>query len=235
MDKLARDSSLINRIIKYIWFLAAGATIYFFICNFFFILKKGYHFEPTSEGLKKFIELTQYIFQIPVLAIAITTILLGWISVQIYLETYITTHANNLNTQQVNRYSTYLQHYRNFIETIDIYLEHSNYLKSNSIDRLFFYRIVYPNSFEGDLNVSDNYRNIIKLIDVDIKFLNNELPRKLGYADHIKKLIINAGGIGITIQECERKDFIKLEYDFYLFINNINKSLIVAELTKPEY
>ncbi|ENR4570750.1 TPA: retron Ec48 family effector membrane protein [Acinetobacter baumannii] len=235
MDKLARDSSLINRIIKYIWFLAAGATIYFFICNFFFILKKGYHFEPTSEGLKKFIELTQYIFQIPVLAIAITTILLGWISVQIYLETYITTHANNLNTQQVNRYSTYLQHYRNFIETIDIYLEHSNYLKSNSIDRLFFYRIVYPNSFEGDLNVSDNYRNIIKLIDVDIKFLNNELPRKLGYADHIKKLIINAGSIGITIQECERKDFIKLEYDFYLFINNINKSLIVAELTKPEY
>ncbi|MGE8551534.1 MAG: retron Ec48 family effector membrane protein, partial [Acinetobacter calcoaceticus] len=163
------------------------------------------------------------------------TVLLGWISVQIYLETYITTHANNLNTQQVNRYSTYLQHYRNFIETIDIYLEHSSYLKSNSIDRLFFYRVVYPNSFEGDLNVSDNYRNIIKLIDMDIKFLNNGLPRKLGYSDHIKKLIINAENVGISIQECERKDFIKLEYDFYLFINNINKSLIVDELTKPQY
>jgi hypothetical protein len=235
MDKLARDSSLINRIIKRIWFLAACATLYFFICNFFFILKSGYHFEPTSEGFKKFIELTQYIFQIPVLAIAITTVLLGWISVQIYLETYITTHANNLNTQQVNRYSTYLQHYRNFIETIDIYLEHSSYLKSNSIDRLFFYRVIYPNSFEGDLNVSNNYKNIIKLIDVDINFLNKGLPRKLGYADHIKKLIINAESLGITIQECERKDFIKLEHDFYLFINNINKSLIVDELTKPEY
>lgn len=235
MDKLARDSSLINKIIKIIWFVAACATLYFFICNFFFILKEGHYFQPTSEGLKNFIDLTKHIFQIPVLAIAITTVLLGWISVQIYLETYITTHANNLNTQQVGRYSTYLQHYRNFIETIDIYLEHSNYLKTNSIDRLLFYRTVYPNSFEGDFNVSDNYKNIIKLMDVDIKLLNSGLPRKIGYADHIKRLIVNAESIGIAIQECERKDFIKLEYDFYLFINNINKSLILKELTKPEY
>lgn len=233
--KLMNESILINKIIKVVWFVTVCATFYFFICNSFFIIKSGFYFQPTSQGLKEFINLNEHIINIPVLAVAITTALLGWISVQIYLETYLTTHVNNLNTQDVNRYSTYLQHHKNFFETIDIYLEYSSFLKSSSIDRLLFYRVIYPNSFEGDLNVSDSYKNIIKLIDGNIKLLNDDLPRKIGYSDHIKRLIANAESLGITIQECERKDFIKLEYDFYLFINNINKSLVLRELTKPEY
>lgn len=235
MVKLARNSFLINKVIKIVWFLAACSTLYFFSCNFFFILREGFQFEPSSNGLGIFFELNKYIFQIPIFAAAITTALLGWITVQIYLETYLTTHTNNLNTQKVNQYSTYLQHYKNFLETIDIYIEHSNYLKSNSIDRLFFYRIIYPNSFDGDLNISEKYKEIIFLIDSNIKFLNEDLPRKIGYSEHIKRLIAHAENLGISIQECDRKDFIKLEYDFYLFINNINKSLVVNELTRPEY
>ncbi|MGB5888140.1 MAG: retron Ec48 family effector membrane protein [Acinetobacter venetianus] len=235
MDKLARNSFLINKVIKIVWFVAACSTLYFFSCNFFFILREGYQFQPSSNGLGIFYDLNNYIFQIPIFAAAITTALLGWITVQIYLETYLTTHTNNLNTQKVNQYSTYLQHYKNFLETIDIYLEQSNYLRSDSIDRLFFYRIIYPNSFDGDLNISEKYKEILYMIDSNIKFLNEDLPRKVGYSEHIKRLIDHAKKLGISIQECDRKDFIKLEYDFYLFINNINKSLVINELTRPEY
>lgn len=235
MSSLKEQSDFIYNVIEYLWLVSIFFIIYFFIGNSCYMMKNQYHIDITSSGLNQFILLNEHIFKIPIFSAAITTGLLGWITVKIYLHTYFTTHENNINNQDVNRYSTYLQHYNNFIMMIDNGIERSEYLSNNTIDKFALYNFIYPDAPDGNLTISENYKNIIKEIDVNIIFLNTNLPRKIGYSDHIQRLIIQSSLMGIQLPEYERKDFLRLEHDFYFFINHINKNIKLNSLSKPAY
>lgn len=233
--KLKELSKIINQMIKYTWFISIVIAVWFFAGNSFEVLKEQYEFSFTSIGFKKFIELNEHIFKILLFSVTVTTALLAWITVQIYMETYLTTHENNRNIQDVNRYSTYLKHYDNFLKTLDNYLEQSRFFSNKTIDKLCFYKFLFPEAILGNLNISDKYIQLIDELDSSIKYLNSNLPRKLGYADHIQKVIIKSKELGIILPECERKEFLKLEHDLYILINYINSNLGVKLVTLPEY
>lgn len=234
-SNLKKQADLIYIIIEILWFITLSAFIYFFIGNFFEILKEGYSIKISNLGLKKFIDLNEHIFQIPVFSTAITTILLGWITVKIYLSTYFTTHDNNINNQEVNKYATYLKHYENFLMMLDIKVCRLQYLSPNSIDKLALYTYIFPNVKNGDLNVCEDYKIVINSFNSSVDFLNKNLPKRLGYIDHIELLINQSKKMGIDLPRYERKHFLKIEHELYAVINHINRNIDLDEIIEAKY
>lgn len=234
-SKLKKEADLIYTIINILWGITIIITFVFFVGNFFEKIEGKYSFSITNDGLIQFIKLNEHIFNFFVFSTAVTTLLLGWITVKIYLSTYFTTHENNLNNQEVNRYSTYLQHYDNFLMMIDIKINKLKYLSVTNIDKLCLYNFIFPNVKDGVLLVSDDYRELINLLDQSIEHLNKNLPRKIGYSDHIDFLIKQANKIGVELPYYERKYFLKIEHELYSLINHINHNIRVNELREPQY
>lgn len=232
---LKKQADLVYLIIEILWFITLCIVIYFFIGNIFELMKQGYSIKITNLGLKKFLELNEHIFKIPVFSVAMTTILLGWITVKIYLSTYFTTHENNTNNQDVSRYSTYLKHYENFIMMLEIKVSKLKYLSPNSIDKLALYNYIFPNVKKGDLSICRDYKNIIESFNNSIDFLNKNLPKKLGYTDHIDLLINESKKMGIELPRYERKQFLKIEHELYDLINHINRNINVSDIQEAKY
>lgn len=232
---LKKEADLIYLIIEYLWLITAMVVVYFCICNSIELLKQGYLIQISNEALKKFFELNGYIFQIPIFSSAVTTLLLGWISVKIYLSTYFTTHENNINSQEVNRYSTYLKHYENFLMMLEIKIIKLKYLSPSSIDKLALYTYIFPNIKNGDLSVCDDYKNIINSFNSSVEFLNKNLPKKIGYIDHINLLINQSEKMGIELPRYERKQFLKIEHELYDLLNHINKNVDILNIIQAKY
>ena len=232
---LEKQAKLIYSIIEKLWLATAIIVVYFWIGNSLDILKQGYSIQISNLGLKKFLELNDHIFQIPVFSAAVTTLLLGWITVKIYLSTYFTTHENNINSQEVNRYSTYLKHYENFIMMLEIKVTKFKFLSPNSIDKLALYTYIFPNVKHGDLSICDDYKNLIKSFNNSIDFLNSNLPKKLGYNDHVDMLIEQSKKMGIELPKYERKQFLKIEHELYDLINHINRNISVSDFLEAKY
>lgn len=167
--------------------------------------------------------------------VAITTILLGWLTVQIYLNTYLTTHKNNINVEMVNQKNTYLNHLKFFNQIIDNYLEESIYLTKKSLDKFILYDFVFENPQEGNFKISVKYLTLISNMNENIENLNQKLPRRLGYVGHRDFLINSLSEVGIIIPKCERRDFMKLEREIYKFLNNINKNIGCSLLNEAKY
>lgn len=232
---LEKQAKLIYLIIEKLWLITVIIVAYFWMGNCLDILKQGYSIKISNSGLKKFIELNDHIFQIPVFSAAVTTLLLGWITVKIYLSTYFSTHENNMNSQEVNRYTTYLKHYENFVRMLEIKTTKLKYLSPNSIDKLALYSYIFPNVKNGDLSVCDDYKNLIKSFNKSIDFLNSNLPRKLGYIDHIDMLIEQSNKLGVVLPKYERKHFLKIEHELYDLINHINRNINILDLVEAKY
>lgn len=232
---LEKEANLIYSIIEILWLITLMVVLYFWIGNSFEILKQGYSIKISNLGLKKFLELNDHLLKIPVFSTAVTTLLLGWITVKIYLRTYFTTHENNINNQEVNRYSTYLKHYENFIMMLEIKVCKLKYLSPNSIDKLALYTYIFPNVKDGDLTICDDYRKIINSFNNSIDFLNKNLPKKLGYIDHIELLIEQSKKMGIELTKYERKQFLKIEHELYDLINHINRNINVLDIVEAKY
>lgn len=234
-SNLECEASFIYSFIKYLWIIATIVMLLFFIANLCNIIKDGFTLDFSNIALKNFIELNEHIFKIPVLSTGITTILLGWITVKIYLSTYFSTHENNLNSQEVNRYTTYLKHYDNFLMMLEIKLKRLAYLSPNSIDKLSLYNFIFQNVRNGDLGISKCYKDFLENTNIAINEINNNLPKKIGYSNHIQLLVKEAKNMGIDLPEYERKSFIKIEHDFYDLINHINKHNNLPALVESKH
>ena len=71
--------------------------------------------------------------------------------------------------------------------------------------------------------------------NVSIDFLNHNLPKKLGYTDHIDLLIENSKKMGIELPRYERKQFLKIEHELYDLINHINRNINVSDRLEAKY
>ncbi|KHN66881.1 hypothetical protein DH17_17005 [Acinetobacter oleivorans] len=118
---------------------------------------------------------------------------------------------------------------------IDIKINKLKYLSGTNIDKLCLYNFIFPNIKDGVLVVSNDYVELINSLDQSIEFLNKNLPRKIGYSDHIEFLINQANKIGVELPYYERKYFLKIEHELYSLINHINYNIRVKELTEPKY
>lgn len=231
-----KASFIINRVIKKL----AGFVFVLTIISFSLSLDELWQTKTNGFCLDKdcinyFFSFFENILNLFKFLVAITTVLLAWLTVQIYLSTYLTTHKNNLNIQMVNQKSTYLSHFKFFNEILENYLNGSKYLTKRSFDKFIFYNYVFLNPQLGDFSISDRYKKSLFDINSNIILLNNNLPRKLGYVSHRDFLINSLSEMGITVPKCERKDFLMLEKELYLFFNNINKYIDCEELEVATY
>ncbi|EFF81063.1 hypothetical protein HMP0015_3415 [Acinetobacter haemolyticus ATCC 19194] len=109
------------------------------------------------------------------------------------------------------------------------------YLSPNSIDKLSLYNFIYPNMKDGDLSVCIEYKKTINSINNSIIHINNNLPKKIGYTDHINLLINESKKMGIDLPQYERKYFLKIEHELYELINHINRNINEADIKEAKY
>ena len=164
--------------------------------------------------------------------------LFAWLTIEVYVHTYISTHENNLNAKKVSAHNTYLSHYNFFCDLVDCYIEKSRLVSKKSIDKLVLYNFIFKTAHLGDFDVSQDYKDVLESLNFAIEQMNVNLKRKQGYDLHAKGLVNECKKLGIGLTESERKDFSRIEMDIYNLlnnINNINNILKCRELTRPKY
>lgn len=189
----------------------------------------------SIKCFNNFISFFEIIPKIFAFFVAIMTVLLGWLTVQIYLSTYLTTYKSNNNTQNVNAYSTYFEHLKYFNNIVDHYLDQNEIIKGKNIDKFKFYDFLFVDPRLGDFEISNQYKDIVKKIDIEIERLNLNLPRKIGYVEHRDLTISLFETMGVKLPICERKDFFKLEQEIFKFISNVNKNNGLQPLKDAKY
>lgn len=189
----------------------------------------------SIKCLNNFISYFEIITKLFAIFVAIVTVMLGWLTVQIYLSTYLTTHNNNKNSQLINTYSTYFEHLKYFNNIVDNYLDQNEIIKSKNIDKFKFYEFIFISPRNGNFEISDQYKSVIAKINQEIDKLNSSLPRKLAYVGHRDIVIDLVYSMGIKLPVCDRKDFLKLENEVFKFISNMNKNNGISPLKNCEY
>lgn len=231
-----KASDIINKIIFFIAFIVFVFLI-LLVCRILFEISRDVDSNfcisvKCFENFFKYFELVPKIFGF---LVAVVGVLLGWLTVQIYLSTYLTTNNNNKNSQLVDRYSTYFEHLKYFNNIVDNYLEQNQIINSRSIDKFIFYEFFFVSPREGDFNISVEYLNCIADINEEIKKLNSALPRKIGYLEHRDLFMELFLRMGIILPKCERSDFFKIEKELFKFISNINKNNGLNPLLEAKY
>ena len=207
----------------------------FFIFTAYQLYKDGINFCLVDDCLGNFIEYYKNTLKIPPAALAILTLLFLWHASNIYVHTYNTTHKNNLNTQMVNKQTTYLNHYKNFSEILDHYLSKVDFISLRSIDKFEFYHFIYKDSVNGDFEISQRYIDFITQINENISNLESNPIRDKEYKFHIDEIIKKFSLAGFTLPNCPRKEFMKIEVNCYRLLNLINKSKNVDEIKNPSH
>lgn len=234
-----------NSIIRYrYWVRVISSALLLFILIFCLyswpfiyvdIKNKNIGFCLSNNCIENFISNISGLIKLSIFVWGIIAALFAWLTIEVYVHTYISTHKNNLNAKKVSAHSTYLTHYNFFCDLVDCYIDKSRLVSKNSIDKLVLYNFIFKTAHLGDFDVSEEYRIVLNNLDLAIEHMNITLQRKQGYDLHAKKLVLECKKLGISLTESERKDFSRIELDVYNLLNNINNILKCKKLTTPKY
>ncbi|HFG6955069.1 retron Ec48 family effector membrane protein [Acinetobacter baumannii] len=232
---MEQTNKKIELAINLIFWLSTVSFIILFIVNAHDLYKKEIGICFTNICLGNFFQNYGEIIKIPTAGVALLTLLFLWHASNIYVHTYKITHQNNKNSQEVNQKTTYLNHYKNFTELLEQYINKIDYINTNSIDKYEFYHFIHNDPLSGDFTISQNYIDFINDINLNIVNLKNNAIRDKEYKDHINNMINKFLIIGFEIPNCQRKEFMKIEVSCYDLLNLINKSIKVKHIESPSH
>lgn len=225
----------INLLIKAIIASSTFLFMSFFIVTTIELYGKGINFCFSDNCLGNFLEYYKNTLKILPSAIALLTVVFLWHASRIYIHTYNTTHNNNLNTQMVNKQTTYLNHYNNFSEILSHYLSKVDLISIHSIDKFEFYHFIYNDSLNGDFSISVKYKEFICEINNTIDNLEINAIRDKEYILHINEIVDKFSVVGFVLPNCQRKEFMKIEANCYKLLNLINKSIKADQIKEPTH
>lgn len=173
--------------------------------------------KPISGFISYYVELIFYIFSI--------------FGIYYALKNYISTSNAaivNIHLSNLNTFKEYL-----FSET------KSNSIKFNDINVLKWYNLIYPNSRNGILEISDDYYEKIKNINEIIAESNrissglNSSNQGFDHKKHQSKMIVALKEIGIKLGRAPRNNFKDAEGVLFSIIDKVNKEFCGA--SGPEF
>lgn len=232
---MEQTNKKIELAISLIFWLSTVSFIALSLFNAYDLYTKKISICFTNICLGNFFHNYEEVIKIPTASVALLTLLFLWHASNIYVHTYKITHQNNKNSQEVNQQTTYLNHYKNFNELLEQYVNKTDYIHSNSIDKFEFYHFIYNDPLSGDFSISQSYIDFINNINLNISNLKNNAIRDKEYKDHINNMVNMFFSLGFEIPNCQRKEFMKIEKSCYDLLNLINKSIKVNKIDPPSH
>ncbi|WP_444913667.1 retron Ec48 family effector membrane protein [Microbulbifer sp. TRSA007] len=138
--------------------------------------------------------------------------------VYIALNNYLTSVKATALSGHINN----LTMFKNFVEEE---IEKYDLLKKKSFDVFKWYRSAFPNSTNGDIAVSKEYKGHINKIIKAIKTTNESIssPKgKYGYRKHQDRIIEAMNPIGIEVPYLPQNDFHEVESELLKLIDSVN-------------
>ncbi|PML43805.1 hypothetical protein BCT35_18150 [Vibrio lentus] len=132
------------------------------------------------------------------------------------------------NTSKTNALNSHINHFKIFSDYLSFEVNKRGSIHLASIDVFTWYNLIFQESKEGSISVSNDYKNAINIINSQILISNEQSTivtnGSYKYKDHQKRMIEALSKIGINLQLCPRNDFIMIEGDFHNLIDTINSS-----------
>jgi hypothetical protein len=189
----------------------------------------GDFFRPfclTNGCVKKFLELFDQSFLILSatlnLLVGITTV--GGIIVAL---------MSYLNSASATALSNHISHYSIFQNYIALEISKRNRIAPASVDVFVWYNLIFSNSRIGRTTISDEYCNVISILNNEILFSNqqaiNAIQGSFRYMPHQKRIIDALKDLGIELSHQPRNDFYEVEDQIFSLISSLNKSFCYSD------
>lgn len=122
--------------------------------------------------------------------------------------------------------SNHISNFRIFSDFINYEISKRNRINPTSVSSFYWYNKLFPNSRQGDVQISQTYENVISAINLVIKNSNEVFTSStrpdFSYNTHQSKMISALSNVGIKICNMGRNDFFMAEGEILHLIEVVN-------------
>lgn len=148
-----------------------------------------------------------------------------------------------ISTVKSTAVSNHISHLNIFITYIHTEIDKRERLNKQNFDVMRWYNLMYEDSANGNLNISEKYQKFVRSLNSDIEESNSLVanPKHGGYRykhhqENIKKRFLE---LGIELHSLPRLDFYEVETQLFSIIANANNSFcregIVEQVIRRKY
>nr|WP_282564503.1 retron Ec48 family effector membrane protein [Providencia alcalifaciens] len=209
--------------------IAGVSILFFFISVGYTIYLEGLYKEKwnlSSNGIDFFYKKIQGSTSIITSAVWAITSIVTVSGIIVALKTY------NLNIKN-NAITNHISHFEMFRDYINSEIDKRDMLNAGKINVFCFYNLMFPNSRDGDLELSDTYQKFISSIKGIIEDANSSITTETGnyeYKRHQRAMIEKLSEVGIILSNGPKNNFIIVETEIFSFIDNINSAFSSVKL-----
>lgn len=133
-----------------------------------------------------------------------------------------------LNVAQTNALNNHISHFTIFQDYVQSEILKRHLLSAKHIDIFTWYNLVFENSRNGSIDVSERYILTIEKINSSIKKSNEQAQKasagSFRYKDHQELMISSFSSLGVTLTRHPRNDFFEIEGELLDLISITNKA-----------
>ncbi|WP_272567802.1 retron Ec48 family effector membrane protein [Providencia sp. PROV255] len=209
--------------------IAGVSILFFFISVGYTIYLEGLYKEKwnlSSNGIDFFYKKIQGSTSIITSAVWAITSIVTVSGIIVALKTY------NLNIKN-NAITNHISHFEMFRDYINSEIDKRDMLNAGKINVFCFYNLMFPNSRDGNLELSDTYQKFISSIKGIIEDANSSITTETGnyeYKRHQRAMIEKLSEVGIILSNGPKNNFIIVETEIFSFIDNINSAFSSVKL-----
>ncbi|EML1934329.1 retron Ec48 family effector membrane protein [Providencia sp. 21OH12SH02B-Prov] len=209
--------------------IAGFSILFFFISVGYTIYLEGLYKEKwnlSSNGIDFFYKKIQGSTSIITSAVWAITSIVTVSGIIVALKTY------NLNIKN-NAITNHISHFEMFRDYINSEIDKRDMLNAGKINVFCFYNLMFPNSRDGNLELSDTYQKFISSIKGIIEDANSSITTETGnyeYKRHQRAMIEKLSEVGIILSNGPKNNFIIVETEIFSFIDNINSAFSSVKL-----
>lgn len=141
---------------------------------------------------------------------------------------------NYLTSVKSTALSSHISHLTMFKDFICDEVERHNHLKQKDFDVFKWYKKAFPNSTKGDIEVAQQYEDLISNVRKAIVITNESInsPKgEYGYRKHQDRIIIAMRDIGIELTHLPRNNFHDVELELFKLLDSVNQTFTNITIT----
>lgn len=133
-----------------------------------------------------------------------------------------------ISTVKSTAVSNHISHINIFITYVQTEIDKRDRLSRQSFDILKWYNLMYSNSAKGILNISPDYADFLRKLNMEIQYSNDLYTKKkhggYRYKHHQETIKERLETLGITLRSMPRLDFNEVEEQVVSIITTVNYS-----------
>lgn len=134
---------------------------------------------------------------------------------------------NYLTSVKSSALSGHISHITMFKDYIDDEIKKLDSLQSQKINIFIWYRLAFPLSSAGNVEISENYKYAMENIIQAVTETNNSInsPKgEFGYKIHQERIINAMKCLGIDLSFMRKNEFNEVENDLFKLIDSVNQT-----------